>query len=45
VRDDVHTTIEKQGKPELKFPERSLRNAKYDKRAASRWAARASSAR
>ena len=30
--DTVHGTIEKQGKPELKFPERSLRNAKYDKK-------------
>ncbi len=28
----VHGTIEKQGKPELKFPERSLRNAQYDKK-------------
>ncbi len=28
----VHEKIQAQGKPELKFPERSLRNAKYDKK-------------
>ena len=28
----VHGEIEKQGKPELKFPDRSLRNARYDKK-------------
>src|SRR5204863_905879 len=28
----VHGKIDAQGKPELKFPERSLRNARYDKK-------------
>ena len=30
--DLVHTKIQKLDKPELKFPERSLRNARYDKK-------------
>ena len=28
----VYARIQKQGKPELKFPERSLKNARYDKK-------------
>ncbi|MEO6597283.1 MAG: hypothetical protein ABIP94_21275, partial [Planctomycetota bacterium] len=28
----VHSKIEKQDKPELKFPDRSLKNARYDKK-------------
>ena len=28
----VHTTIEALGKPEMKFPDRSLKNARYDKK-------------
>ena len=30
--DQVHTAIQKLQKPELKFPERSLRNARYDRK-------------